>query len=64
MFNYLNKSLKLYRCSSIGDVYPLASEEESQEETIGGVCYKVVPRVAPKEDDEVGLEAYNVVQFL
>ena len=28
-----------------------------------GVCYKLVPPAAPKEDVEVGLEAYNVVQF-
>ena len=57
LFNYLNKSLKIYRCSSIGDLYPLAGEGESQQETNGCVGYKVVPPGAPKEDVEVGLEA-------
>ena len=56
-FDYLNKPLKLYRCSSIGDLYPLSGEEESEEETHRGVGYKVVPPAAPKEDVEVGLEA-------
>ena len=57
VFNYLNKPLKIYRCSSIGDLYPLAGEGESQQETNGGVGYKVVPPGAPKEDVEIGLEA-------
>ena len=57
MFNYLNKPLKIYRCSSIGDLYPLAGEEGSQEETNMGVGYKVVPPTASKGDVEVGLEA-------
>ena len=53
MFNYLNKPLKIYRCSSIGDFYPLAGEGESQEETNGGVGYKVVAPGATKEDVEI-----------
>ncbi|XP_068697781.1 uncharacterized protein [Montipora foliosa] len=53
VFNYLNKPLKMYRCSSIGDLYPLAGERDSQQETNGGVDYKG----APKEDVEIGLEA-------
>ena len=57
VLNYLNKPLKIYRCSSIGDLYPLAGEEESQEETNVRVGYKVVPSAASKEDVEVGLEA-------
>ena len=57
MLNCLNKPLKLYRCSSIGDLYPLAGKGESQEEINRGVGYKVVPPGAPKEDVEVGLEA-------
>ena len=57
VFNYLNKPLKIYRCSSIGDLYPLAGEGESQQETNGGVGYKVVPPGAPKEYVEIGLEA-------
>ena len=57
VFNYLNKPLKIYRCSSIGDLYPLAGEEGSQEETNVGVGYKVVPPAASKEDVEVGLKA-------
>ena len=57
VFNYLNKPLKMYRCSSIGDLYPLAGEGDSQQETNGGVDYKVVPPGAPKEDVEIGLEA-------
>ena len=35
--NCLNKPLKLYRCSSIGHLYPLAGEKESQEEINRGV---------------------------
>ena len=57
VFNYLNKPLKIYRCSIIGDLYPLAGEEESQEETNVGVGYKVVPSAASKEEVEFGLEA-------
>ena len=57
VFNYLNKPLKIYRCSSIGDLYPLDGEGESQQETNGGVGYKVVPPGAPNEDVEIGLEA-------
>ena len=57
VFSYLNKPLTIYRCSSIGDLYPLAGEEESQEETNVGVSYKVVPPAASKEDAEGGLEA-------
>ena len=57
VFNYLNTPLKIYRCSSIGDLYPLAGEGESQQETNGGVGYKVVPPGAPKEDVEIRLEA-------
>ena len=53
----VNKPLKIYRCSSIGDLYPLAGEGESRQETNGGVGYKVVPPGAPKEDVEIGLEA-------
>ena len=57
VLNYLNKPLTIYSCSSIGDLYPLAGEGESQQETNGGVGYKVVPPGAPKEDVEIGLEA-------
>ena len=57
VFNYLNKPLKIYRCSIIGVLYPLAGEEESQEETNVGVGYKVVPSAASKEQVEFGLEA-------
>ena len=57
VFNCFNKPLKLYRCSSIGDLYPLAGKGESQEEINRGVGYKVVPPGVPKEDVEVGLEA-------
>ena len=56
VFNIFNKPLKLYRCSSIGDLYPLAGKGESQEEINRGVGYKVVPPGVPKEDVEVGLE--------
>ena len=57
VFNYLNKPFKLYRCSTIVDLYSLAGEGESQEEINRGVGYKVVPPGAPKKDVEVGLEA-------
>ena len=57
VFNYLIKPLKIYRCSSMRDLYRLAGEVESQEETNAGVGYMVVPTAASKEDVEVGLEA-------
>ena len=57
VFNCLIKPLKIYRYSSIGDLCPLVSEEESFEETSVGVGYKVVPSRAPAEDGEVELEA-------
>ena len=57
VFNCFNKPLKLYRCSSIGDLYPLAGKGESQQEINRGVGYKVVPPGVPKEDVEVRLEA-------
>ena len=56
VFNYLNKPLKIYRCS-IGDRYSLAGKEESQKETNVGVGYKVVPSAASKEEVEFRLEA-------
>ena len=57
VFNCLNKPLKIYRCSSIGDLYPLPGEEESQQDSNGGVGYKVVLPGTLKEDVEIGLEA-------
>ena len=57
VFSYLNKPLKIYRCSIIGDRYPLAGKEESQKETNVGVGYKVVPSAASKEEFEFRLEA-------
>lgn len=57
VFNCLGKPLNLHRCSSIGDLYPLAGDGESYEVINRGVGYEVVPPGAPKKDVEVGLEA-------
>ena len=57
VFNCLNKPLKIYRCSGIGDLHPLASMKELPEESGVGEGYKVIPPRAPKENGEVELEA-------
>ena len=45
------------RFTGVEDLYPLAGEGESQEETNVGVGYKVVPPATSEEDVVVGLEA-------
>ena len=57
VFNCLNKPRKIYRCSSIEDLYPEVGEEESFKESSVAVGYKVVPSGDPKEDGEVRLKA-------
>ena len=57
VFNCLNKPRKIYKCSSIGDLYPYVGEEESFKETSVTVGYKVVPSRNPREDGEVTLKA-------
>jgi len=57
VFNCLGKPLNLHRCSSTGDLYPLAGEGESYEVINRGVGYELVPPGTPKKDLEVGLEA-------
>ena len=43
VFNPLNKPLKIYRCSSIGELYPLHGGEELFKEDNVGMNSKIVP---------------------
>ena len=53
VFNPLNKPLKIYRCSSIRELYPLHGGEELSEEDNVGMNYKIVsPGVS---DSDVGV---------
>lgn len=53
MFNCLNKPLRIYRYSSIGDLYPVDSGQESFEENSVGANYKVVSPKIPERGAEV-----------
>ena len=57
VFNCLNKPIKIYRCSSIGDLHPLAGMEELPDGSATGKGYKIVPPSVPKENVEVDLGA-------
>ena len=50
VFNPLNKPLKIYRSSSIGELYPLHGGEELSEEDNVGINYKIVSPGVPESD--------------
>ena len=50
VFNPLNKPLKIYRSSSIGELYPLHGGEELSEEDNEGINYKIVSPGVPESD--------------
>ena len=56
VFNPLNKPLKIYKSSSIGELYPLHGGEELSEEDNVGINYKIVSPGVPESD--VGVLQY------
>ena len=50
VFNPLNKPLKIYRSSSIGELYPLHGGEELSEEENVGINYKIVSSGVSESD--------------
>jgi len=43
-----NKPLRIYRCSNVGDLYPLHSKEETPNDDTVGMSYKIVFPSVPK----------------